>query len=76
MALPLDLSGRVALVTGGTQGIGLGITRRLVAAGATVVTCARSDVAPEPGTTHRVCDVRDPDAVARLVEAVRPGTAS
>ena len=67
MVLSIDLTGRVALVTGGTRGIGLGITRALVAAGATVVTCSRSEVEPVPGTTHRVCDVRDPEAVRALV---------
>ena len=67
MTLVVDLSGRVALVTGGARGIGLGITRALLAAGASVVTCSRSDVEPVPGTTHRVCDVRDPEAVAALV---------
>ncbi|GAA4365181.1 SDR family oxidoreductase [Nocardioides caricicola] len=67
MTLAVDLTGRVALVTGGTRGIGLGITRALLAAGASVVTCSRSDVEPVPGTTHRVCDVRDPDAVQALV---------
>jgi NAD(P)-dependent dehydrogenase (short-subunit alcohol dehydrogenase family) len=67
MALAVDLSGRVALVTGGTRGIGLGITRALLDAGARVVTCSRSDVEPVPGTTHRVCDVRDPEAVHELV---------
>jgi NAD(P)-dependent dehydrogenase (short-subunit alcohol dehydrogenase family) len=66
----IDLAGRVALVTGGAQGLGLGITRALLAAGATVVTCSRSDLAPVPGTTHRVCDVRDPEAVTALVDAV------
>ncbi|HEY0952245.1 SDR family oxidoreductase, partial [Nocardioides sp.] len=67
MSLAVDLSGRVALVTGGTRGIGLGITRALLAAGASVVTCSRSEVEPVPGTTHRVCDVRDPDAVQSLM---------
>ena len=67
MTLAVDLTGRVALVTGGTRGIGLGITRALLAAGASVVTCSRSDAEPVPGTTHRVCDVRDADAVQELV---------
>jgi len=34
--------GRIALVTGGSQGIGLAVVRRLLADGATVVTCGRS----------------------------------
>lgn len=70
MTLAVDLSGRVALVTGGTRGIGLGITRALLDAGASVVTCSRSEVEPVPGTTHRVCDVRDAEAVRDLVASL------
>jgi 2-deoxy-D-gluconate 3-dehydrogenase len=39
---PFDLSGRVAVVTGGNGGIGLGMAKGLAAAGATVVVAARN----------------------------------
>ena len=39
---PFDLSGRVAIVTGGNGGIGLGMAEGLVAAGATVVLAGRN----------------------------------
>jgi NAD(P)-dependent dehydrogenase (short-subunit alcohol dehydrogenase family) len=71
VSLELDLAGRVALVTGGSQGIGAGIAQVLVEAGATVVTCARSAAEhPAEGTTHLQCDVRDPEAVSAMVSAV------
>jgi 2-deoxy-D-gluconate 3-dehydrogenase len=39
---PFDLSGRVAIVTGGNGGIGLGMARGLAGAGATVIVAARN----------------------------------
>src|SRR5690606_3952556 len=71
MALQLDLSDRVVLVTGGQRGIGRGISAAFVEAGATVVTCGRSDVEePLAGTTHVTCDVRDEGSVRALVDGI------
>lgn len=67
MSLALDLTDRVVLVTGGARGIGLGVSEVLASAGATVVTCGRSE-ADAPGASHVVCDVRDPDAVSAMVD--------
>ena len=39
----MDLAGKVALVTGGSRGLGLAISRELVAAGCHVAICARDE---------------------------------
>ena len=72
----IDLSGRVALVTGSTRGIGRAIAGALTAAGARVAIVGRDQakadaVAAElPGAQGFACDVSDPAAVVALVEAV------
>jgi len=71
----MDVSGKKALVFGGTSGIGLATVERLVAKGAKVIAMGRS---PEKasdlpaGATFRQVDVTDRDAMAALFKAEAP----
>ena len=77
--MELGLSGRVALVTGASQGIGLAIARGLAEEGVSVVMCARREeklraaadaISAEGGAVEAVvADVVDPAAPARLLES-------
>jgi gluconate 5-dehydrogenase len=85
MTLPLfDLSGRTALVTGSTRGIGRALAAALAGAGAQVVVNGR-----DPATVQAACeemrtqglraagrafDVTDEDAVERAAEAIERDT--
>jgi NADP-dependent 3-hydroxy acid dehydrogenase YdfG len=79
VTMTADLSGRTAVVTGASSGIGRAIARRLGGAGAHVVLCGRTEsamkeaadrIAGEGGSARvMTADVRDPEAVRGLVDA-------
>ncbi|MCX7929475.1 MAG: 3-oxoacyl-ACP reductase FabG [Chlorobi bacterium] len=77
----MRLNGKIAIVTGGSRGIGEAIVRRLVREGATVYATYNSssaaaeaiatDLAAQGGTVHfRKLDVRDSLACQRFIEEI------
>ncbi|WP_037601305.1 SDR family oxidoreductase [Streptacidiphilus rugosus] len=77
MSITVDLSGRVVVVTGGTRGVGAGIARAFLQAGAEVLVCARRPPQEPVQAAGRKAefaslDLRDAAAVAAfLTEATQ-----
>jgi 3-oxoacyl-[acyl-carrier protein] reductase len=67
--MDLGLRGKACLVTGSTGGIGLETAKLLVAEGARVATCGRSEAPGIGEETHVRADLSEPDAPARMVGA-------
>jgi NAD(P)-dependent dehydrogenase (short-subunit alcohol dehydrogenase family) len=69
--MTVDLTGQVALVTGGGKGVGRGITDAFINAGAHVVVVSRNrpELLPD-GASFLSADVRDAEAVNRVVQEV------
>ena len=67
----IDLSGQVAIVTGGTRGLGRDVAAQLAQAGCSVAICGRNapDSLPD-GVDFMPCDIRDPDAAKAFVDGV------
>jgi NAD(P)-dependent dehydrogenase (short-subunit alcohol dehydrogenase family) len=76
-----DLRNKVALVTGGSRGLGLALARELVRAGARVAICARNEVELLRARTEfessgaevlaLTCDITSRDDVAAMLAQVR-----
>ncbi len=73
-----ELSGHIALVTGGSRGIGLAVSQELARAGCAVAVIGRNEEAADTaaagleGEGHRPygCDVSDGESVASVVDRV------
>ena len=73
-----DLAGRVAIVTGGSRGLGQEMAEGLAEAGASLMLCARREEWLTPAVTEfrgrgfrvegMVCDVADPEQVQAVVD--------
>lgn len=68
-----DLSGKLAVITGGTSGIGLAVARNYAESGSRVVICGRRDateLAATIGASARPLDVTEENQVAEQLAAI------
>lgn len=71
----MEISGKKAVVFGGTSGIGLAASQQLAALGASVVSVSRDPskaIGLPDSVTTEACDVRDGDAVKSLLAKLAP----
>lgn len=66
-----ELTGKIALVTGGSKGTGKAIADRLLKAGATVIVTARNKPEAETGGSHFIAaDLSQPEGAQKVVNEV------
>jgi NAD(P)-dependent dehydrogenase (short-subunit alcohol dehydrogenase family) len=66
-----ELSGKTALVTGGTKGAGKAIAKRLAQAGAKVIVTARhAPEAPGPGVHFIAADLSTPEGTQKVIDSI------